>query len=297
MLFCSRSWRNKFDLKVRYGTVILYSFFVGTIFLRLGYNQAWAQERLSVIFVSVAYALYAASAYLPEIFMVRTIYFRETSARMYSPIAFFIARYAGDALFLVVEMFIMSFMIYFMTNLSERDHSANYGYFFWALLITRWLAIGITHTCASVFASPGFAATILIAYMNTLFAACGFFIPKPSIMHDWLWYYYIVPLRYSLDFIVQREYGYEADTFYCSQDEMVEYDVPYTGPCAIYDNNIDPSTGTKCPYACGYEFLQYFGVSWSGISQVENMIILHAFLCWFFFTAFLALRFINHIKR
>ena len=105
------SWRNRFDLKVRYGTVLLYAFFVGTIFLRLGYNQAWAQERLSVIFVTVAYALYAASAYLPEIFMVRTIYFRETSARMYSPVAFFIARYAGDAPFLLVEMFVMSLMM------------------------------------------------------------------------------------------------------------------------------------------------------------------------------------------
>ena len=112
---------------------------------------------------------------------------REERSHVLAHLAF-IARYAGDALFLIVEMFIMALMIYFMTNLSERNHSANFGYFFWVLLLTRWLSIGITHTCASIFASPGFAATILIAYMNTLFAACGFFIPKPSIHHDWLWY-------------------------------------------------------------------------------------------------------------
>ena len=294
------SWRNRFDMKVRYGTVILYAFFVGTIFLRLGGNQAWAQERLSVIFVTVAYALYAASAYLPEIFMVRTIYFRETSARMYSPISFFIARYAGDAPFLIVEMFIMALMIYFLTNLSERDHSANFGYYFWVVLVTRWLSIGITHTCASVFASPGFAATILIAYMNTLFAACGFFIPKPSIKHDWLWYYYIVPLRYSLDFLVQREYGFDGNNFYCSADEFVPVaNNDYTGPCTLSDYNSATINDQlmKCPYACGYEFLNFFGVSWSGISQVVNMIVLHCWLAFFLFTAFLALRFINHIKR
>ena len=294
------SWRNRFDLKVRYTTVILYSFFVGTIFLRLGYNQAWAQERLSVIFVTVAYALYASSAYLPEIFMARTIYFRETSARMYSPYSSFIARYLGDAPFLVFEMFVMAVMIYFMTNLSERHGARNFGYFYWTLLITRWMSIGITHTFASVFASPGFAATILIAYFNTLFAACGFFIPKPSIGHDWLWYYYIVPLRYSLDFLVQREYGYSGDTFYCSTDELVPIAGAYEGPCLIAQGNIQPEVNgitMKCPYACGYEFLEAFGVSSSTISQVENMIILHCWMVFFLFTAYLALRFINHIKR
>ena len=167
-----------------------------------------------------------------------------------------------------------------MTNLSERDHAANFGYFFWVLVVTRWLSIGMTHTCASVFSSPGFAATILIAYMNSLFAACGFFIPKPSIHHDWLWYYYIVPLRYSLDFLVQREYADDSDTFYCSADQMIPVQAPYTGPCERYDNNIgvDNANGDgltyKCPVACGKEFLQSFGVSWSTIDQVENMIIL-----------------------
>ena len=70
----------------------LYEFFVGTVFLRLGYSQAYGQERLSVIFVTSAYAVYAASTYLPEISMIRPTYFRELSARMYSPISFFIAR-------------------------------------------------------------------------------------------------------------------------------------------------------------------------------------------------------------
>ena len=62
-------------------------------------------------------------------------------------------------------------------------------------------------------------------------------------------------------------------------------------------NYLNSGKTYKCPYACGYEFLQYFGVSWSGISQVVNMIVLHCWMAFFLFTAYLALRYINHIKR
>ena len=64
-----------------------------------------------MIFVTSSYALYATSVYLPEVFVVRTLYFHKTSARMSSSIPFFIARCAGDGPFLIAEMFTMAQLI------------------------------------------------------------------------------------------------------------------------------------------------------------------------------------------
>ena len=286
--------RNVFGLKVRYGTTIVFAFFVGTIFLRLGFNQQWGAERLSVIFIAVANTLYGSSAFLPEVYMTRTLYFREHSARMYSAGAFFVARYAGDAPFVIAEIFITSVMIYFMTNLHD---TRNFGFFFWCLLVVRWMAIALTHTFGTVVASPGFAATTLIAYMNTLFASCGFFLVRPSFPAWWVWYFDINPLRYPLDFLVQREYV--DDTFYCADEERILVDASYD-TCPALSNRAVVSGGMyilKCPYECGKDFLEHFGVESSDTWQVRNFAIAHCFMIFFFITAYLSLRFINHIKR
>ena len=286
--------RNRFGLKVRFGTTILFSFFVGTIFLRLGYNQQWGSERLSVIFIAVANTLYGSSAFLPEVYMTRTIYFREHTARMYSAGAFFVARYLGDAPFVIAEVFIQSVMLYFLTHLTSYDHSVNFGYFFWCLLIVRWMSIAMTHTFGTVVASPGFAATLLIAYMNTMFAACGFFQPRPSFPQWWVWYFDLVPIRYALDFLVQREYV--NDQFYCDDSEKVlVYADEVNCPA---QSQLQPSGFyLQCPYACGADFLVHFGVQASDTWQVRNFAILHCFMIFFFITAYLSLRLINHIKR
>ena len=286
--------RNRFGLKVRFGTNVVFSFFVGTIFLRLGYNQQWAQERLSVIFIAVANTLYGSSAFLPEVYMTRTIYFREHTARMYSSGAYFVARYAGDAPFVIAEVFITAVMIYFLTHLTSYNHSVNFGYFFWTLLIVRWMSIAMTHTFGTVVASPGFAATLLIAYMNTMFAACGFFIPRPSFPQWWVWYFDLVPIRYALDFLVQREYV--NDVFYCADSEKVLV-YPDQVNCAVGPVLQPSGFYLQCPYECGQDFLVHFGVQSSDTWQVRNFAILHCFMIFFFFTAYMSLRFINHIKR
>ena len=288
--------RNVFGLKVRFGTNVMFAFFVGTIFLRLGYNQQWGAERLSVIFIACANTLYGSSAFLPEVYMTRTLYFREHSARMYSAGAFFVARYAGDAPFVIAEMLITSLMIYFMTHLQEADHARNFGFFFWCLLVFRWMSIAMTHTFGTVVASPGFAATTLIAYMNTLFASCGFFLVRPSFPQWWVWYFDINPLRYPLDFLVQREYV--DDTFYCDlpKEGILVYSDYDT--CPLPADALQPSGFIlKCPYQCGKDFLEHFGVDYSDTWQVRNFAIAHCWAIFFFFTAYMSLRFINHIKR
>jgi hypothetical protein len=64
--FFSNVHRNKFGLVIRYFLIFVFVFFVGTIFLRLGYNQEWTNERLGVIFLTLINVMFSTNAFLPE---------------------------------------------------------------------------------------------------------------------------------------------------------------------------------------------------------------------------------------
>ena len=55
-------YRNKFGLVIRFLLIIVFVFFVGTIFLRLGYNQEWANQRLGVLFLVLINVMFSTNA-------------------------------------------------------------------------------------------------------------------------------------------------------------------------------------------------------------------------------------------
>ena len=53
----------------------------------------------------------------------------------------------------------------------------------------------------------------------------------------------------------------------------------------------------KCQISCAYDIFEQNGIEWSDGIIVRQFAILHCFAIFFFVCAFLALRFINHVKR
>ena len=113
--FFTNVLRNKFGLFMRFALILVFMFFVGTIFLRLGYNQYWAQQRLGVMFLVLLTVMFSTNAFLPEIYFNRPIYFREYTANMYSTFSYFVARYAGDAPYVIIECFLYA-LLYFWVD-------------------------------------------------------------------------------------------------------------------------------------------------------------------------------------
>ena len=69
--------------------------------------------------------------------------------------------------------------------------------------------------------------------------------------------------------------------------------------CSSFDTYPSSTPGSilKCPVACGFEMLEAFGVKHSIAWQVQSFVILHCFTIFFAALGFLALKYINHIKR
>ena len=303
--FFTNVWRNKFGLVIRFGLILVFQFFVGTIFLRLGYNQIWAQERLGVMFLVLINVMFSTNAFLPEIYFNRPIYFRESTANMYSSFSYFVARYAGDAPYVIVECVLYS-MLYFWVGMNPYHDQRGYGYWLWLLLVLRWTGIALTHLFGTAIAAPDFAATLLITFYQTMLAFTGFLIPGPSIPSWWVWLYDVSFIRYALDTAVYFNFIHRE--FTCD-DQYVPVYAPYTAGCDnIPVDQMAAAAGRpmsfmgrpviyKCQIACAYDLFTQNGIDWTTSVVVRQFAILHCFAIFFFFCAFLALRFINHVKR
>ena len=297
--FFTNVHRNKFGLVIRFFLILVFTFFIGTIFFRLGYNQEWATQRLGVLFLVLINVMFSANAFLPEIYFNRPIYFREITGNLYTPEAYFIARYIGDAPYVVAECFLYS-TIYWWVGLNPYNHSAHYGYFFWLLLVLRYCGIAITHFFGTAIRAPDFAATLEITFFNVMLAFTGFLIPGPSIPQWWVWLYDVSFIRYALDTAVYFEFIHEVFDQDCAASSQVIVYAPYTGGCDILSTGTAPNGMeiiTKCQYSCGYDIFAAFGVNPETKEVIQNFGILHCFAIFFFLLAYLALRFINHVKR
>ena len=302
--FFTNVWRNKFGLAIRFLLILVFEFFVGTIFLRLGYNQEWAQQRLGVMFLTLINIMFSTNAFLPEIYFNRPIYFREYTANMYSSFSYFVARYLGDAPYVIAECILYS-LLYFWVGMNPYHHNRGYGYWLWLLLILRWTGIALTHVFGTAIAAPDMAATLLITFYQVMLAFTGFLIPGPSIPSWWVWLYDISFIRYALDTAVYFNFIHE--TFTCDGNYVPVYK-PYTAGCDIPPDQTAAAGGRpmsfdgrdvvyKCQLSCAYDIFEQNGIEWQSSKVVRQFAILHCFAIFFFLLAFLSLRLINHVKR
>jgi len=175
--FWQTSVRNRDSLFIRYSVSLLFGFILGTLFCRTGVTQTEGPKKMSIIFYTVGHFLFSASSFFPEVFMNRVLYFREHSSKLYGALPYFVARFLGDLPHIIAEVFITTLLVYFVSGLSNEDHSKRYGYFFWACLILRCCAIFMTQLVAAVIAAPDFAYSVLATTMYLMYALTGFFIP------------------------------------------------------------------------------------------------------------------------
>jgi len=248
--------------------------------------------------------MFSTNAFLPEIYFNRPIYFRESTANMYSAFSYFVARYIGDAPYVLVECLLYS-MLYFWVGMNGYHHDRGYGYWLWLLLALRWTGIALTHLFGTAIAAPDFAATLLITFYQVMLAFTGFLIPGPSIPSWWIWLYDVSFIRYALDTAVYFNFIHE--DFTCDGN-YVPVAAPYTAGCPVPADQTAAANGRpqsfggqdviyKCQISCAYDIFEQNGIEWESSKVVRQFAILHCFAIFFFTCAFLALRFINHVKR
>jgi ABC-type multidrug transport system permease subunit len=252
--------------------------------------------------------MFTANAYLPDIFFLRPIYFRETGSQMYSPLAFYLGRFFADMPIVVAEILVLCIMVYFIVGLNPGNHSDAFGLFFLTMLGVRWVSVFFTWAVGTAVELPTNANTLQSTYFNVQMILTGYIIPGPSIYIAWKWLYDITYCHWALSFLIANET--RSEKYECEIDQLIPYDASSVGVCTqpfSYIGSVNPynpSTpnepgvqGWKCRYECGPDLMNTYGVDWDDGKMAGYEVILWCFGVFFASVAAFALAYINHIKR
>jgi ABC-type multidrug transport system permease subunit len=331
--FFYSSIRNSLVIGIRYFLAIFMGLVVGTAFITLGYDQQYSDQRLGVLFVVLMFIMFTSNAFLPDIFFLRPIYFREQGSKMYAPLAFYLGRFISEIPFVVTEIIVLCFPVYFICDLNPEDDSRAFGLFVLTMVGVRWACIFFTWAVGTAIESSNNASTIQSTYFTLMMVLTGFILPGPSIPSWWGWFFDLSFLKYAMQFLIANETRNEQ--YYCEGTEVIPFspvglypgitacpNILNQGPipaqneffcygvCTLsvsnstaprswnFDTGCMPNYDCgKCRLACGLDTMDVYGVGSSVSDMSVNESVLWLFGVIFFIAGYVALRYINHIKR
>eukprot|EP01120_Amphizonella_sp_Union-15-10_P001712 TRINITY_DN11859_c0_g1_i2.p1 TRINITY_DN11859_c0_g1~~TRINITY_DN11859_c0_g1_i2.p1 ORF type:complete len:633 (+),score=88.25 TRINITY_DN11859_c0_g1_i2:70-1968(+) len=182
---------------------IFMSLLIGSIFLRLGFEQRNIQDRTGVLFFMVtntAFNFAALHLFLEE----RNLFNRERTNGMYCTSAYFVARNIADTMVGLVFPFVFACISYWMVGL--QSDPIKFGIFVLTLLV-------FSATCTSLFLAIGAASpsAIVASILSPIFLVLlllfgGFYVTNDSVPVYYIWIHYISPIRYAYEILMNNEF-------------------------------------------------------------------------------------------
>ncbi|EGC35111.1 hypothetical protein DICPUDRAFT_55375 [Dictyostelium purpureum] len=257
---------------------------VGTLFVRLGYSQNDARNKIAMIFLGFLFGGMASIGKVPTVIEDRSVYYRESSAGTYPAHLYLLSVVITDLPMMMLTAFSYWIPTFFLTGLDEGHD----GWKFFYSLLVYLLVIMCYDSLAMVFAltlpTIPIATLVCGVGLNFLGLFGGFFIPKTSIKRGWIWMHYLVFSKYGLESLAVTELN--GQDFVCKEGEYALINIDPTG-----NNTMKPF----CPIPNGETILNQYGFSFD--RQFYNCIILFGYFIGYTFIGYLALRYINHMKR
>ncbi|EGC32790.1 hypothetical protein DICPUDRAFT_155216 [Dictyostelium purpureum] len=207
-------WGDKFGISFRYFSVIVQSLIYGSIFFRMTKDSMdGAFTRGGALFCSILFNAFFSEGELPVAYVGRRILEKHKSYSMYRPSALHLAQVLTDIPIIFIQVFVYSFIIYFMYGLEAVASKyfifvfALIGLSLWTQNLYRWFGV----LTPSIYIAQN-GVNILIV---SLFTYSGYLVPL-SKMHPWFkWIYWVNPFAYCFNALMQNEF--KGMNFDCSQ--------------------------------------------------------------------------------
>ncbi|KAI9122006.1 hypothetical protein K1719_006695 [Acacia pycnantha] len=202
-------WRNPLYTAVRF----LYSFAVsvvfGSMFWNLGSNIKKQQDILNAMGSMYAAVLFLgiknANAVQPVVSVERTVFYRERSAGMYSPLPYACAQVLIELPYVLLQAVVYGIIVYAMIGFEWTVTKV-----FWYLFFTYFTLLYFTfYGMMSVAMTPNQHVSSIVssAFFSIWNLFSGFIVPRPRIPFWWRWYCWINPVAWSLYGLVASQFG------------------------------------------------------------------------------------------
>ncbi|KAB1199716.1 Pleiotropic drug resistance protein 2 [Morella rubra] len=146
-----------------------------------------------------------ASAVQSVVSVERTVFYRERAAGMYSELPYAFAQVAIETIYVAIQTFVYSLLLYSMIGFHWKVDKFLYFYYFIFMCFTYFSMYGMM----VVALTPGhqIAAIAMSFFLSFWNLFSGFLIPRPLIPIWWRWYYWASPVAWTIYGIFASQVG------------------------------------------------------------------------------------------
>eukprot|EP01018_Ginkgo_biloba_P029591 Gb_19188 [translate_table: standard] len=178
---------------------------LGSVYLKVGYNQRGLDERLGFFAFTLTFLLSSTTEALPIFLQERQILMRETSRGAYRVSSYVISNTLVFLPFLLIVAILFAVPVYWLVGLSSTWNA------FLFFLFIVWLIVLMANSLV-VFLSalaPDFITgnSLIFTILGAFFLFSGYFISKDNIPKYWLFMHYLSLYKYPLDSLLINEYS------------------------------------------------------------------------------------------
>ncbi|KAM2466591.1 hypothetical protein COP2_008774 [Malus domestica] len=202
-------WRNPQYNAIRFFMTIVIGVLFGLIFWQKGQQTAQQQDLMNLLGAMYAAVLFLgatnASAVQSVVAIERTVFYRERAARMYSELPYAFAQVAIETIYVAIQTFIYSLLLYSMIGFEWKIGKFLWFYYYILMCFVYFTMYGMM----VVALTPGhqIAAIVMSFFLMFWNLFCGFLIPRPQIPIWWRWYYWASPVSWTLYGLVTSQVG------------------------------------------------------------------------------------------
>eukprot|EP00211_Chloroparvula_japonica_P004367 CAMPEP_0119121132 /NCGR_PEP_ID=MMETSP1310-20130426/1893_1 /TAXON_ID=464262 /ORGANISM="Genus nov. species nov., Strain RCC2339" /LENGTH=651 /DNA_ID=CAMNT_0007110671 /DNA_START=84 /DNA_END=2039 /DNA_ORIENTATION=+ len=266
----------------RIGMYSLLALVMGLLYLRMDGNDAGTiQDRISVLFFSVAFLSFMSVASIPAFLLEREIFVRERRNSYYSVLPYALSHALVSLPFLFFIALAFTGISYYMMALNPEPEA--FFYFMLVLFVSlanaEALVVTISTLLPNFIIAIGAGAGLFGLYM----LLCGFFVLKSNIPPYFIWIHYLTFHKYAFEGFMENEFS--GSEFYCGSPPPNS-----TIPCSCSF----PDLNNDCIIQ-GDEILSYY--EYESVNKWYWLLVLVGMALFYNFVYYISLRFLNTGKR
>ncbi|MCD7471217.1 Pleiotropic drug resistance protein 2, partial [Datura stramonium] len=206
-------WRNSQYNAIRFFMTVIIGILFGVIFWNKGNQIYRQQDLLNLLGATYAAVMFLgatnASAVQSVVAVERTVFYRERAAGMYSELPYAFAQVAIETIYVAVQTFIYSLLLFSMIGYQWTADKFFYFYYFIFMCFTYFSMYGMM----VVALTPGYqiAAIVMSFFLSFWNLFSGFLVPRPLIPLWWRWYYWASPVAWTIYGIFASQVGDRTD--------------------------------------------------------------------------------------
>ncbi|XP_060169752.1 pleiotropic drug resistance protein 2 [Lycium barbarum] len=202
-------WRNSQYNAIRFFMTVVIGILFGVIFWNKGNKIYRQQDLLNLLGATYAAVMFLgatnASAVQSVVAVERTVFYRERAAGMYSELPYAFAQVAIETIYVAIQTFIYSLLLFSMIGYQWTATKFFYFYYFIFMCFTYFSMYGMM----VVALTPGYqiAAIVMSFFLSFWNLFSGFLVPRPLIPVWWRWYYWASPVAWTIYGIFTSQVG------------------------------------------------------------------------------------------